>query len=235
MTNFDNYLKALDYLDIYDDGTVYRKERIWNNNGGIQVQPRKLCPQAIDGSGYSTVSVYLDGFHFAPKVHLLVMIKYKGLPDKPDMQVDHIDGNKQNNNINNLEWVPQSLNMKRAYALGLAKSTEKHKEICREKMITNNPMKNPEVAQKISEYRKGTKLSDVTKNKISEALKGRVVSDETKRKTGKAVYAYKGNELVLSFITAREADRNGYNRHSIKKAIENNTLYKDYYWSHDLH
>lgn len=235
MTNFDNYLKALDYLDVYDNGIVYRKERVWNNNGGIQVQPRKICPQTIDGSGYSNVSLCIDGFNFSPKVHVLVMIKYKGLPEKEDMQVDHIDGNKQNNNLNNLEWVSASKNCKRAYDIGLHKTSDYERECKRNRMIEKNPMKNPEVAKKISEWHKGNKLSEETKKKISESGKGRIVSNETKAKIGKPVYAYKDNELILSFITAREADRNGYSRTAIKKSIENNIEYKGYYWSHDLH
>lgn len=36
--------------------------------------------------------------------------------------VNHIDGNKQNNNINNLEWVSYSENQQHSYKIGLRKT-----------------------------------------------------------------------------------------------------------------
>lgn len=43
-------------------------------------------------------------------------------------QVDHLDGNKLNNNANNLEWVTPKENTNRAWKLGLAKYTNRRKE-----------------------------------------------------------------------------------------------------------
>jgi len=39
----------------------------------------------------------------------------------PKIQVNHIDGNKTNNKLDNLEWSNGSLNTKHAYSIGLAK------------------------------------------------------------------------------------------------------------------
>lgn len=51
-------------------------------------------------------------------IHTIVM-EYFG-PEKPEqnMVIDHVDGNKHNNHIDNLEWVTISENTRRSYGIG---------------------------------------------------------------------------------------------------------------------
>ena len=51
-------------------------------------------------------------------MHRLVVAAYLG---ESELDVNHIDVKKGNNNISNLEYVSKSDNMKHAYKLGLAK------------------------------------------------------------------------------------------------------------------
>lgn len=64
-------------------------------------------------------------------------------------QINHIDGNKQNNNVTNLEWCDNSYNQKHSY------------------LILNKP-----------KYMQGKHHSTKTKIKISKALRGRIRSKE---------------------------------------------------------
>jgi len=80
-------------------------------------------------NGYLSVKLFKDGIAKHHLVHRLVAKEFLiNKDDKP--QVNHIDGNKHNNEIQNLEWVTSSENLKHAFKIGLAKSKKgaEHKQ-----------------------------------------------------------------------------------------------------------
>lgn len=79
----------------------------------------KILKPGKDCNGYLRVS--LSNFnHLAHthKVHRLVAEAFIDNPEKLP-EVNHIDGNKANNSIDNLEWISASDNLKHAYKNGL--------------------------------------------------------------------------------------------------------------------
>lgn len=80
----------------------------------------KILKHFYDRSGYHRVglSICRNKVRWV-LVHRLVIIAFVG--ERTGMQVNHIDGNKDNNSLQNLEWCTQSENMKHAYRLGLEK------------------------------------------------------------------------------------------------------------------
>lgn len=55
------------------------------------------------------------------RVHRLVMMAFHPIQNMNDMEVNHIDGNKQNNALSNLQWCTASENQLHAFQIGLQK------------------------------------------------------------------------------------------------------------------
>lgn len=82
--------------------------------------------------GYMTIAPIIDKKHVTCGIHRLVATKYIPNPEnKPE--VNHIDGDKTNNCVTNLEWVTRSENRLHALNTGLVvpgvNSGRKSKEI----------------------------------------------------------------------------------------------------------
>lgn len=83
----------------------------------------KLLSQSIQ-QGYHHVTLNINGQQKRKRVHRLVAETFLDNPDnKP--YVNHIDGNRENNCVNNLEWVTPTENTQHAVMAGLFKNTNK--------------------------------------------------------------------------------------------------------------
>ena len=81
---------------------------------------KSIIMKQSDLLGYKVVALTKDGKQKLYKVHRLVATVFVENPmNKP--QVNHIDGNKHNNNAENLEWVTASENTKHAFNSGLSR------------------------------------------------------------------------------------------------------------------
>ena len=67
---------------------------------------------------YLTVNLHKQNTDCQKKVHRLVAEAFIPNPNNYP-QVDHVDGNKLNNDVNNLDWVTNEENMKRSWNIGL--------------------------------------------------------------------------------------------------------------------
>ena len=63
----------------------------------------------LNENGYVTIQLFKNAKNYDYKVHRLVALAFIPNPDNKE-QVNHIDGNKQNNCIINLEWCTRSEN-----------------------------------------------------------------------------------------------------------------------------
>ena len=81
---------------------------------------KRLMTPFINCRGYKCVSITKNKKKKNRPIHILVAEAF--LEHKPqrsgDIQVDHIDGNKMNNRLDNLEIVTRQENVRRAVAMG---------------------------------------------------------------------------------------------------------------------
>lgn len=102
-----------DFAGIYqvsDEGEVRSLDRFYC---GRHTKGRILRPCLV-GKGYKTVCLRKDLKTFRKYIHQLVAETFLPTHDEGEV-VNHIDGNKCNNCINNLEWVTYSENNQHAY------------------------------------------------------------------------------------------------------------------------
>lgn len=137
MKNYYNY-------EVYEDGTVKRNDKKlkWN----------------LNNKGYARVNISINGKKKATFVHKLVAELF--IKDKSNfkhvegedisnidfnkLQVNHIDGNKLNNNVSNLEYCTNLYNRRHAIEHGLTHSVprgDKNVKARKVKMIGDNTEK----------------------------------------------------------------------------------------------
>jgi len=80
----------------------------------------KVLKPALSSDGYLKTMLLNDqGVYKSWTVHKFITLAFYGLISK-GLEINHIDGVKTNNNIDNLEYVTKSQNVKHAYDMGLA-------------------------------------------------------------------------------------------------------------------
>ena len=112
------------YDGVYQISNYGRVRRFWKKSQWNPEGKLKMLKVSIGERGYQCVNLYKNGKRTTCKIHRLVSFEFiENTLNKP--QVNHIDGNKINNHVDNLEWCTCSENLKHAYKTGLKKFTGK--------------------------------------------------------------------------------------------------------------
>lgn len=104
-------------------GRIRSLDRFVRNNIGKRLIRGQILKPVIDPNGYYHVSIKIPNSDLkrrSVKVHRLVADTFLlKIPGK--LKINHIDGDKANNGISNLEYCTTSENIKHALATGLQK------------------------------------------------------------------------------------------------------------------
>lgn len=100
------------------------------SNKGRLLNKKNIITIGWDGNkGYRIIRLCSNGIRKMKKMHRLVAEAFIHNPHNYP-QINHKDCNKQNNQIENLEWCTQSQNVKHAYDSGLINMPDNRGEKC---------------------------------------------------------------------------------------------------------
>ncbi len=194
---------------------VSNQGRVRRIKSGKSTQKGRILKTSSKFDEYSRTGLSINGKVCWLTIHRLVAEAFIPNPEKKPC-VNHIDGNKRNNVVSNLEWCTYSENNRHAYRIGLNKGTTgiHYTDAARKNMSEAHKGKplTEETRKKMSEAHKRENLSEETRRKMSEASKRKKykpLSEKTRRKMSEAK---KGNKSTKDRIWIN----NGMENHMIK-------------------
>ena len=99
-----------DFIQGSNLGRVRTVDRVVTNGRGTYVKKGRILKQQLDRYGYLFVGFRVTGKKVNRKVHRIIAQTF--LPNPNELpQVNHIDCDRTNNNVDNLEWCTGEYNM----------------------------------------------------------------------------------------------------------------------------
>lgn len=112
-------IKDFEYYEVSNKGNIRSLDRIVNHNfGGKAIKKGKILKKDKKALGYLGICLVRDKKCYKKLIHRLVAQAFIPNPNNL-LQVNHIDGNKENNNVNNLEWCTAKENENHARTTNL--------------------------------------------------------------------------------------------------------------------
>jgi hypothetical protein len=106
---------------------MYYGYRVYPTGQILSAKSRRFLKESTSGA-YKKYNLCINGKSFNINTHRLLAELYIPNPENKE-QVNHIDGNKHNNLLENLEWVTRSENGKHSFKNGLQKVTRPTKKV----------------------------------------------------------------------------------------------------------
>jgi hypothetical protein len=120
---------VIGYEGLYQVSNLGRIKSLPKYDRKGRFHPEQLKAQVNNGGGYLVVNLKHNGCQKMRTVHRLVAEAFLDNPNKYPV-VNHIDGNKKNNCLTNLEFCTHSSNMLHAVKLGLHTDFGQRKVLC---------------------------------------------------------------------------------------------------------
>lgn len=144
------------YEGLYQVSNLGRVKALSKTDRLGRFYPERLKAICDNGNGYKVVNFKVNCNSKMFTVHRLVANAFIPNPQN-DQYINHIDGDKSNNRVDNLEWCTASENMVHAVKLGLHYHFGRKKILCVETGQVFNSVKDAETWVGV----KGSRISNV--------------------------------------------------------------------------
>lgn len=142
------------YKEIIYPGCDLKYNYYVDENGNVWSEfSCKILATFTDKDGYKRVVLMVKDDGKSKRrnfpIHRLVMVAFHPIENMDDLQVNHIDGNKANNSVTNLEWCTVQENITHAVITGLRDNKGEKNYFHR---ITNEDVRNIRKLYATGEY-----------------------------------------------------------------------------------
>lgn len=150
-----------------EDGSIYSE------------RTNKIMNPQPDKNGYQKVALTCsDGKRHRFSVHRLILENFNPIENMQELQVNHIDGDKTNNCLSNLEWCTGDENIAHAIKTGLRNSAGSHNPAAK--------LNEEKVLIIVNKFREGKTTAQIAREmEVSPST----IADIRKRRTWKSVTA----------------------------------------------
>lgn len=164
--------KSVEGYEVYE---VSNKGKVRTHNYMNRGETREMSPSNC--RGYLQVNLFKNNKQKCMRIHRLVADAF--IPNPHDYkEVNHIDGNKMNNNVSNLEWCSRNYNLENEHRTGLGDKAQEGLRRCsvpKRKAVISISKANGEKQEFVSIQEAGRRLG-IEATKICACLKGRAKS-----------------------------------------------------------
>lgn len=162
-----------DSYEVSNKGRVRSLDRFvsqWNGRQNInRVQKGKIMNPACNGIGYLQVKLSKEGKYVSKYVHRLVIETFYY---ESGLDVNHIDHNKTNNILSNLEYVTKSENQNKSREFYGTIGRTKIEVRCTQCGELKSSLSNSEICYKCSSFNNRKVKNRPSKEQLMEDLKG---------------------------------------------------------------
>jgi hypothetical protein len=120
---YENYYQISNHANIRSI-----KRSVPTKSGYLKPEKERTLTQRISNKGYLTVTLSRNGKSNSKHVHRLLAQAFIPNPENK-ATVNHLNGDKLDNRLENLEWATYSENALHAYRNGLYKSNERKRRL----------------------------------------------------------------------------------------------------------